>query len=94
LRKITATHYFTCREVAAAHNRLKWTSRSLQIGIAMYESDHTKFMRELMAQKPQLAEEQKKGRAIWWDKSLDPDQQAQFKQARVPQAAYVYGTKV
>ena len=32
-----------------------------------YESEHTKFMRELMAQKPDLTEKQREARAIWWD---------------------------
>ncbi len=59
-----------------------------------YESDHTKFMRELLASKPGLAAEQRKGRAIWWDKRLDADQQKQFGEARVNQTAYVYQTKV
>lgn len=59
-----------------------------------YESDHTKFMRELMAQKPQLAAEQRKGRAIWWDKQIDAAEQKQFGAARVNQTAYVYQTKV
>ena len=59
-----------------------------------YESDHTKFMRELLAQKPQLADEQHKGRAIWWDKRLDAIEQQQYGEARVNQTAYVYQTKV
>ena len=33
-----------------------------------YESDFTRFLRELKRQRPQLEEEQRKGRAIWWDK--------------------------
>jgi hypothetical protein len=59
-----------------------------------YESDHTKFMRELLAQKPQLAAEQRKGRAIWWDRHPVPAEQKQFGEARVNQTAYVYQTKV
>jgi hypothetical protein len=42
--------------------------------MAIYESEFTKFMRELLKQKPQLVEEQKKGRAIWWEKKPNPDQ--------------------
>ena len=34
-----------------------------------YESDHTKFMREYMLAHPEEVESQKKGRAIWWDKT-------------------------
>ena len=35
----------------------------------MYESDLTKFMREYLQQHPEEVESQKKGRAIWWDKT-------------------------
>ena len=56
----------------------------------LYESDHTKFMRELFEENPQLPEEQKTERAIWWDKKLDPDERKRFKEAAVPQKAYVY----
>ena len=35
----------------------------------MYESDLTKFMREFLEQHPEEIESQKKGRAVWWDKS-------------------------
>jgi hypothetical protein len=31
-------------------------------------------MRELLLKKPQIVEEQKKGRAIWWDRKPNPDQ--------------------
>ena len=51
-------------------------------------------MRALLKQKPQLIEEQQKGRAIWWDKTLDPQEQRGYQQARVAQAAYVYQNKV
>ena len=34
-----------------------------------YESDATRFIRELLQKKPQLETEQKKSRAIWWDKT-------------------------
>jgi hypothetical protein len=34
-----------------------------------YESDLTKFMREYLAAHPEEIESQKKGRAIWWDKT-------------------------
>ncbi len=59
-----------------------------------YESDHTKFMRELMAQNPGFAAEQKRGRAIWWDKSPDDlTARRQMDEGRVPQAPYVYQTE-
>jgi hypothetical protein len=35
----------------------------------MYESDLTKFMKQYLAEHPEEVESQKKGRAIWWDKT-------------------------
>jgi Protein of unknown function (DUF3460) len=37
----------------------------------MYESDITRFMQEFMRQHPEEIESQKKGRAIWWDKTAE-----------------------
>ncbi len=57
----------------------------------MYESEHTQFMRELFAQKPHLAKEQQRGRAIWWDRPpLSPDEQHRAAESRVKQKAYPY----
>ena len=36
--------------------------------MAMYESDLTKFMRKFLEDHPEEVAEQKKGRALWWDK--------------------------
>jgi len=58
-----------------------------------YESDLTQFMRDLLEKKPQIVEEQKKGRALWWDKQLDRDAQDRFAAAKVAQKGYVYQTK-
>ena len=35
----------------------------------MYESDLTKFMRQYLAEHPEEVASQKRGRAIWWDKT-------------------------
>ena len=35
----------------------------------MYESDLTVFMREFLKQHPEEVDSQRKGRAIWWDKT-------------------------
>jgi hypothetical protein len=56
----------------------------------LYESDHTKFMRELFKKNPKLAEDQKEARAIWWDKKLDLEERKRFKESAVPQKGYVY----
>ena len=36
-----------------------------------YESDITKFMKEFLRQHPEEIESQKKGRAVWWDKTAE-----------------------
>lgn len=56
-----------------------------------YESEHTKFIRELLAKKPDIARQQKVGRAIWWDKpprevALERKLDAESE----PQPPYVY----
>ncbi len=55
-----------------------------------YESEHTKFMRELLEKQPDLIEKQKEARAIWWDKEVDREALKRFKEARTPQKSYVY----
>jgi len=44
--------------------------------MAMYESEHTKFMREWMEKHPQERVEQQKGRALWWDKPQSLEERA------------------
>jgi hypothetical protein len=59
-----------------------------------YESEHTRFIRDLMAKKPELALDQQKGRAIWWDKR--PPELAErdkMDEGRVAQPPYVYQTE-
>jgi hypothetical protein len=58
-----------------------------------YQSETTLFLRDLLERNPQIAEEQQKGRALWWDKQLDRDEQRRFRESRLPQPAYVYQTK-
>ena len=59
--------------------------------MAMYESDHTLFMREWMEKHPQELEVQKSGRALWWDKpATDVDTQKQLAEADAPRKAYYY----
>ena len=58
-----------------------------------YVSEHTKFMRDLLAGKPQLEGEQRAGRAIWWDKlPADLKLRREMDEGRVPQKPYVYST--
>lgn len=58
-----------------------------------YKSDVTSFIDELKAKKPTLEAEQRAGRELLWDKSLDRTAQAEWREAQVPQQAYVYQTK-
>ncbi|HVO89625.1 MAG TPA: DUF3460 family protein [Casimicrobiaceae bacterium] len=59
-----------------------------------YESEHTRFIRELLQKRPEIVAEQKKGRAIWWDKAPDEvEQRRDMDRARVPQKPYVYGSE-
>ncbi|MDP1693150.1 MAG: DUF3460 family protein [Burkholderiaceae bacterium] len=58
-----------------------------------YRSDVTQFIGELKARKPTLETEQRAGRALLWDRAIDRDAQAAWRDAKVPQQAYVYQTK-
>ncbi len=55
-----------------------------------YTSEAQAFIQQLKAQKPTLEAEQRQGRSLLWDKSVDRDAQADFQAARVPQQPYVY----
>jgi len=56
-----------------------------------YESEHTRFIREMKELRPQLEQEQRQSRAIWWDKRpRDLAQRKEMDEGRVPQTAYVY----
>ncbi len=59
--------------------------------MALYESDHTKYIREWLKSHPEELQEQQAGRALWWDKA-EADQ-AEFQRraaAKVPTKAYYY----
>ena len=56
-----------------------------------YESEQALFLRKLQLQQPELGEDKRAGRAIWWDKR--PQELAARKrmdEARLPMPAYVY----
>ena len=57
-----------------------------------YESDLTRMIRELLREKPHIVEEQKKSRAMWWDKRPDPEADRDRQQSALKQPAYVYGS--
>jgi len=60
---------------------------------APYKSEVSIFIDELKAKKPSLEAEQRAGRALLWDRSLDRQAQKAWQEAKVPQQAYVYQTK-
>ncbi len=57
---------------------------------AMYESEATRFIREFLANNPQVVEQQKKNRATWWDKPQDLETTHEHAESAVPQPSYVY----
>ncbi len=57
---------------------------------APYESDLTKFMRELLRERPHIVEEQRRGRAMWWDRKLDFEELRRQKESAVKQKGYAY----
>ena len=58
-----------------------------------YRSDATQFIDQLKAAKPTLEAEQRKGRALLWDKAVDRLAWMGFRKAEVAQQPYVYQTK-
>ncbi|MDO4231050.1 MAG: DUF3460 family protein [Lautropia sp.] len=61
--------------------------------MALYESEATRFLKDLKEKRPSLEAEQQRGRAIWWDKQpLDMARRAEENASRVLQKAYPYQT--
>ena len=58
-----------------------------------YTSDVTHFIETLKTKKPTLEAEQRAGRALLWDRTLDRSTEAEWQEAAVPQQAYVYQTR-
>jgi hypothetical protein len=66
-------------------------NRPLRKPESMYQSDITQFINQMKEKKPTLEEEQRKGRALLWDKKpIDLDERSQVKSSRVEQTGYVY----
>ncbi|MBK8319136.1 MAG: DUF3460 family protein [Betaproteobacteria bacterium] len=55
-----------------------------------FVSDHTKWMNELLEKNPDWVEDQKVGRALWWDKKQDVDCTQRNADSKVPQKSYPY----
>jgi hypothetical protein len=61
----------------------------------LYESEHTKFIKELKAANPAIEVGQRAGRALLWDKApISLSEQDRRSESRVKQQAYVYQNKV
>lgn len=58
-----------------------------------YKSEVTQFLDELKRQRPSLEDEQRAGRALLWDRQVDRNAQAEYREARVAQQPYVYQNK-
>lgn len=58
-----------------------------------YKSEVSMFIDELKAAKPSLESEQRAGRALLWDRTIDRQAEAAWSAATVPQQPYVYQTK-
>ena len=57
-----------------------------------YQSETTQFLQQLKTQKPQLERQQREGRALLWDKTVDRQVWADYQAGRVAQKPYVYQT--
>ncbi len=58
-----------------------------------YTSDVTAFIEQLKAARPSLEAEQRRGRALLWDRRIDREAEAEGHESKVPQQPYVYQTK-
>ena len=58
--------------------------------MALYESEHTLFMREKMAKNPAWAEDQLAGRALLWDRNIDEAEQRAIRQSLEANKPYSY----
>ncbi len=57
-----------------------------------YRSDATQFIDALKTERPDLEAQQRQGRALLWDKTLDLFAWRGYRKARVAQKPYVYQT--
>jgi hypothetical protein len=55
-----------------------------------YVSDHQAWMNEQLAKNPEWVEDQKVGRALWWDKKQDVDTSTRNAASKLPMKSYPY----
>ena len=59
-----------------------------------YESEITRFIKDLKQQNPDIEEQQRLGRGLLWDKTpLDIDAQKRAQESGIKQQPYVYQNK-
>ena len=58
--------------------------------MALYESEYTLFMREMMAKHPEWAEDQLVGRALLWDRKIDETEQRALRESDEMNRPYPY----
>ena len=59
-----------------------------------YKSEITQFIDQLKADKPDLEAQQRAGRALLWDKHVNREAWADWRDAQVAQKPYVYQNEV
>jgi hypothetical protein len=57
-----------------------------------YKSEATRFIDDLKSSRPELAAQQRAGRALLWDKDVDRAAWQDYRKAQVAQKPYVYQT--
>ena len=62
--------------------------------IREYESDITRFLRDMVAAHPEIEESQREGRAMFWDRKLEFEALERERQSEVPMKGYPYDSTV
>lgn len=55
-----------------------------------YQSETTQFLNNFLKQHPEIAQQRLKNRALLWDVTLNPEEQAGFEAAKVAKKPYTY----
>ena len=58
-----------------------------------YKSEVTQFIDKMKADKPVLESQQRAGRELLWDKTVDRSAWSEYREAEVAQRPYVYQTQ-
>ena len=58
-----------------------------------YQSDTTQFINQMKQSRPKLEAEQRAGRALLWDKTVDREAWTEYREAEVAQQPYPYQTE-